>query len=216
VKFHFLFFIFLFFILTLTSQSHAQGILPMNTDERISTSTIHIPLLIGDKVPENLVVLDSSGTPRSLLSYKAGIDILVVEFLSPSCPADAALASDLQRFYKSYKDWHVAFVAVNLGGAAGQQTLQEQFAKQRMAIPVVQDATGLLMRILKVTQTPEILIIDEGASLQYRGAFDDRSAATPKKLRQRYAQKALDQLIGHVAAVEQAEPTGPSDGCPLP
>jgi len=188
--------------LALPRAAHAKGILPSSNEVSISTATSHIPVLIGEKVPENLVVLDSSGTKRTLLSYKAAIEVLVVEFLSPRCETDQTQGPDLRRFYESYKNWHVAFVAVNLGGTAGAGDLQEQFAKAGMKIPVVQDPSGTLRHILKVKATPEILIMDEDGFLMYRGPMS------------RETRPAINAVIGHTDPVPHPEPAM-SKGCPV-
>lgn len=170
---------------------HAQGILPSSSEVHISTAGSHIPVLIGEKVPENLIVQDSHGTKRTLLSYKAAIEILVVEFLSSRCAADQALEPELQRFYESYKGWHAAFVAVDMGGVDGPR-----------AIPVVRDPSGTLQHTLKVTETPEILLMDEDGFLRYRGP-------PGRELR-----SAIDAVIGHTEPVPKPEPAV-TTGCPV-
>ena len=201
-------------ILVISSQAYAQGILPSSSEVPISTTSSHIPVLIGEKVPENIILLDSNGTKRTLLSYKAAIEVLVVEFLSPRCEAEQALEPRFQRFYQAYKDWHVAFVAVDLDGVDSVGALQEKFTKSGMNIPVLRDPSGTIQRLLKVTATPEILIMDESGFLRYRGALDDGDPALGKKPHTQYVENAMDAVIGHVEAVSQAEPDG-LIGCPL-
>src|SRR5579864_9362667 len=77
------------------SSANAQGMLPAASTTTVRADTG--PLLIGQTVPENLVVLESStGTPRALLSYKAAIEVLVVQFLSPNCKDNQDQWTDLK------------------------------------------------------------------------------------------------------------------------
>jgi len=184
------------------SFAYAQGILPTSSEFHISTATSHIPVLIGEKVPENLIVLDSSGTKRTLLSYKAAIEILVVEFLSPECEADQTLEPELHRFYESFKDWHVSFVAVDLDEVVSVGDFQDKLAKAGMKIPVLRDPAGILGHILKVTATPEILIMNEDGILMYRGPMG------------RDTRPAINAVIGHTEPVPNPEPPI-TKGCPI-
>src|SRR5579872_2028309 len=71
--------------LVLSRPARAQGLLPQRDNVSPSTASAHVPLMIGDQVPENVMVLDVKGTQRSLLSYKAAIEVFAVVFVSPGC-----------------------------------------------------------------------------------------------------------------------------------
>ncbi len=192
----------------------AEGLLPKEADISSSTVTSHHPLLIGEKVPEHLIVQDSSGTSRTLLSYKAPLEIMVLEILSPQCATDASLWSDLRRFYEAYKDWHVVFIALQSDRGTSPTDLRLVLATHGISAAVVRDESGRLPKFLGAKVTPELLLIDEGGILRYRGPLHDAVGTADKKPHVRFAQDAMNAMIGHVDVVPQAEPGG-LVGCPI-
>jgi hypothetical protein len=197
-------------LLGIAQAAGAQGLLP--APPAISTGTLYSgkPIEVSETVPESLLVADSSGTQRTLLSYKAPLDVFVVVVFSPECETDRALQTEFRRFYEAYRQWRVAFLAVT---ASGHQigAIEQVLRGNGMPIPVVQDRT--VLKALKIKTTPTVLIIDEAGTLRYRGPLHD--AKPGEKPRIAYAKEAIEAVIGHVGGVSNAEPVSPN-GCPLP
>jgi peroxiredoxin len=203
----FLSFVFCPLILDLPSAT-AQGFLPPNKVEISTADANHSgpSILVGDTVPATLTVTDSSGTTRSLLSYKTPLDVLVLGFFSARCPANVAAWHDLKLFYEAYKDWRVAFVAISANQGESLDELAGVMQKAGLPYTVVRDENQRVAIALHAKGAPEIMIVDESKVLRYRGSL--RDAKVP------YARQAMDAVIGHSDPVPNAEP-GTSSGCPI-
>jgi len=180
-------------ILILTaSLTHAQGFLPQaSTTTVAATETTH-PLLIGETIPESVAVIDSDGKERTLLSYKSPTELLVVTFLSARCQTEQSLWPALRRLNNHYKDWRVSFVAATASPTELLPELAHALEREKLPWPVVQD-NHRKAAWLKITKTPEVLILDEYGVLKYRGPVAN-------------VKKALDTVIGHIDAVQEPEP----------
>ncbi len=175
--------------------ARGEGFLPPMSK---STSTVvntaaHEPLLIGDEVPGSLQVIDESGNKRSLVSYKSYLEVLVVTFFSPRCEEKESEWPRFRRMNDHYKDWRVAFLAVNTSAPEMLPELTTTLNHEKIFWPTVQDDNRKAAALLNITGTPEVLVLDESGVLQYRGPIDGAPAA-------------LDAVIGHVDAVAQPEP----------
>jgi hypothetical protein len=173
---------------------YSQGVLPPKTSTTTAPAELDRPLLIGEKVPESFLVTDDRGNSRGLLTYKSAIDIMVVGFLSSTCPDRVARWGELERFYETYKGWHVAFVAINAGSPEIRADLSKRTARAGLPIPVLEDPNRLLTQAFKVGSVPFLVIIDESEVLRYRGP--------PGK----DARQAIEAVIGHMVPVPNPEP----------
>jgi hypothetical protein len=186
----------------LSAVCYGQGYLPPKESSSTATTAPQGPLLIGDKVPESLLVLDQNGKERSLLSYKSAVEVMVIGFFSASCPADQMRWYELKHFYEDYQGWGVSFVAVNMDPPT-RGALTKQMSKAGLPYSVVDGESRALTTTLKVESIPKFLILDEEGYLLYRGPMGKE------------ARRAIEAIIGHMAAVPNPEPTT-SGGCPLP
>ena len=188
--------------LLLSAFCYGQGFLPPQESTSTITPASQGPLLIGSKVPYSLTAADENGKRRVLLSYKSAVEIMVIGFLSSSCPEKDQRWFQLGRFYENYKDWKVAFIAVNAGMPASREELAKRLSKAGLPVPLLEDDTRTLIQNLAITSTPELVIFDEDGNLRYRGPVGKDARA------------ALDALIGHIVPVPNAEPAE-AGGCPL-
>jgi peroxiredoxin len=201
--------IFLFLVCFIGISAYAEGMLPAvkSTPTTVGTSTTPF-LLVGQNVPGDLTVVDPDGHVRPVLSYKSTVELLILAFYSPRCPANQAAWWDLQRFYDKYKGWSTVFLGVSSNSNETLDELQTAMQKAGLTHKAVRDDQHHVADKLHILQTPELVIIDEWGILRYRGPL---KSADGKIL---YAQKALDALIGHFEQVPLAEPDlGP--GCPI-
>jgi len=204
-------------LLLLSSWISAQGML-MGCPPSVSTTTLTGPLLIGQRLPETLVVKDLNGTNRSLLSYKSITEIIVVFFLSTRCPQDPAYLSQFHRYYERFKNWHVSFVAVSTEKEESASDLAAQLKKAGLEkIYVVRDEEQRTLSLLKPAGFPWVVILDENGQLRYRGPLKPPvvKATQAPKIPPTDASEALDNIIGHVEPVTDPEPAGTPE-CALP
>jgi thiol-disulfide isomerase/thioredoxin len=175
--------------------THAQGFLPpvSKSTSTVSDADFHSPLLIGGEVPGSLTVIDENGKKRSLLSYKSYLEVLVVSFFSAECEEKKSAWPRFRRLDERYKDWRVAFLAVNVSTPEMLPELATTLKRQRLSWPTVQDDQHAAATLLNITGTPEALVIDESGVLKYRGPID-------------FVPAALNAVISHVDPVTSPEP----------
>ena len=189
-----------------TQALDAQGVLPSPASVTVSTEPVsRRPILIGDQIPTTVTVLDSSETVRSLLSFKAAIEVLAVAFLSPDCAEEGASRFDWKRFYEEYKDWHVAFVAVSIGNEPAALRLADDLKTTGLPLRVVRAPRTRAAQALRIERTPTLLLIDESGVLRYRGPLGLSSSKRPGD-RRKYGREALEAIIGHTDSVPNPEP----------
>ena len=184
-----------------TSSAHAQGLLPPPSVSSSTAAGVRHPLLIGDKIPDSLFLIDMSAKRRTLLSYPSALDILVVTFFSSSCEAGEALWPKFRKLNEDYKDWHAVFLAVSTEPGQTPMRLPDVLNRQKLPWPVLHDDQRSATDLLNIQATPETVIIDEFGILKYRGPVAG-------------VRKALDTIIAHTDAVKDPEPAM-SGGCPL-
>ena len=181
----------------------AQGFLPPKSSASAIKSEAQGALLIGDKVPESLKVVDDRGKKRGLLTYKSPLEVMVIVAFSSQCAEQEARWKEIARFYEDYKDWRVSFVAIYAGTPDAGEVFAKKFAKTYAEVPLLTEEERFLTKVLNVQSVPEIVILDESGDLRYRGPVG------------KDARKAIEAVIGHLEPVPEPEPPDPA-GCPIP
>jgi thiol-disulfide isomerase/thioredoxin len=207
---------FVFLALLLAGRdARSQGMLPgKSQDASNATDNKNGVTLIGQTIPESLVVANANGTARTLLSFKAPVEVEVVIFFSNGCEAERQLLPEMGRFFNEYKDWHVSFVGINTQDPSTLESLTKTLRAANLEFPVVNDPERKIRREFNIQATPEVLVIDEGGVLRYRGPLNGCYDHPGKGPCQKYAANALDAVIGHIETVPHVEPDM-SGGCPL-
>jgi len=179
---------------------HAQGMMPGSKppSEVLESSAA---LKIGEAVSGNIAVLDAERNPRTLRAYKSSLQLLVVAFVSRECPADEKAWRLMRRLEEDYRDWRVAFVAINPTKGDSIASMQEDFKRRKLAWPLARDPEGEVARMFHIQKLPTLLIIDESGYLQYRGPLDK-------------AEAALKTVIAHIDPLVEPEPPV-MEGCSL-
>lgn len=171
----------------------AQGLLPPQKSQPAVSSGTPVSLLIGERVPETLHVTNREGSTRSLLSYKAPLEVLAVVFISARCNPPSALP-EMGRLFQSYRGWRVSFVALNAGTESSEEELQTAMRREGLAFPLLRDENHAASQLLRAQTAPLLVIIDEIGYLRYRGPLGAPARA------------ALEASIGHVDPVPNPEP----------
>lgn len=199
----------LFALLALSAATlQAQGMLPHISTTAAPGTTVG-PLLVGQRVSVQLTVRAMNGETRTLLSYKAPTEVMVLGFFSASCPQNQKDWKAIGRLYERYKDWKISLVAVNEG--ASMEALKKDLEDLKIdRFAILDDADRAVSRFFQVQQVPTLVILDEDGVMRYRGPVEGFSQ--DDKRAQPYGRKALEAVIGHVDAVPDAEPRS-SGGC---
>ncbi len=184
----------LLFLLLLGAPAWSQGFLPAGSSRTVSVERSSAPVPVGGHINnENVLVKNSEGQIRTLLSYKTALEILVVSFISQDCPADEKPWRILKGLEERYAGWRVAFVAVTPKTQESLTPLQADFKRRRLNWPLSHDPGGLAAKALMVTQLPTVVLVDESGFIRYRGPIEK-------------TEEALKNLIGHVDPIRDPEP----------
>src|SRR5262249_8643083 len=168
------------------------------------------PVRVGDAVA-NLAFKDIRYLPRSLDDFPENTTFVLV-FTNTTCPLVQRYLPALHRLEREYRGKGVQFLAVNVGADDTIVTMAAQAVRHEIEFPFVKDIDFACARALGVRRTPEVVILDGGRRLRYRGRIDDqyrlggtRAAPTRHDLKE-----ALDAVL---AGRDVAVPETPVDGC---
>lgn len=126
----------------------------------------------GDTVPQ-LRFTDIRGLqrePADFGKYRA----LVLTFTTTSCPLARRSLPRLTSLYQKYRDQGVVFAAVNVGAADTLREMAVQALELDVPFYFVRDADQAAARVLGISRTPQVCLIDEHGVLRYRGRIDDQ------------------------------------------
>jgi peroxiredoxin len=156
---------------------------------------------------------DAAGKRLSLADFR-GRRALVLYFSGISCPVGNLYLPRLGELYRSYAPRGVAFVGVNSNAHEDAEQVAAHARGFGIGFPVVKDPFGRVADQLGVERTCEVLVLDEGGRLRYRGAIDDQYHVRARRAAptRNYLAEALDAVLaGRAVAV----PTTMVVGCPI-
>lgn len=195
----------------LSSRLYAQGLLPPTPSSSTAAGAPQEKLVINQSVSPNLEVLDEAGKARTLLSYKAPVEVLLVGFFSSDCAANDNQWVVLRRLFDRFQEWRVSLVIINEGPSFSD--LREALQRAKITPDaIVDDPHRRAARHLAVRELPTFVVIDESGSLRYRGPLEGFSVNDKSPFP--YARKALEAVIGHISAVPATEPRAAAS-CPF-
>jgi thiol-disulfide isomerase/thioredoxin/mono/diheme cytochrome c family protein len=123
--------------------------------------------------------------------------IVVLAFLGTECPLAKHYGPRLAELASKYVSKQVAFVAID---SNSQDSLAEMGAYARTSgidFPFLKDLKNAVADRLRVTRTPEVLVLDKDRVVRYRGRIDDRCGVgyVRNKIEHDYLSTALDEIL---------------------
>jgi peroxiredoxin len=165
--------------------------------------------------PVDFELHDPSGTPVRLSSFAEGRPVAVV-FLGVDCPLANLYTPRLKALAEQYPTGQVKFLAVN---PLPQDTLPAlaRFGKQHgLPFPIVKDPDAGVAVALRVTRTPEVVLLDADRQVRYRGRIDNQYEPGGKNRgspdRADLAEAIRELLAGEPISVAET----PAAGCLIP
>ncbi|MDB5349722.1 MAG: thiol-disulfide isomerase-like thioredoxin [Planctomycetota bacterium] len=136
----------------------------------------------------------------------------VIVATNNTCPVARRYMPILSEMEKSYRDRGVQFLALNVGSDDSILEMAAEAVEAGVEFPFVKDIDARCAGALGFRRTPEVVVLDGGHRLRYRGRIDDqfrlggeRSRPTQQPLRDAIE----DVLAGRKMAIEET----PVDGC---
>ena len=146
--------------------------------------------------------LDDFGQPKAF----------VMVFTTTGCPLVQRYLPRLKELATQYQD--VQFIAVDVGADDSIKEIAYQAIEHGVQFPFVKDVDGECARAVGVTRTPEVVVLDAGRKIRYRGRIDNQyrlGGVKPSVDRQDLKEAIEDVLTGRKVKVKETT----VDGCAI-
>lgn len=128
--------------------------------------------IVGKKV-ESFTLRDFRGQPYSL--DDAGKNkIVVLAFLGTECPLAKLYAPRLVELAKQYEAKGVVFVGLDSNRQDAVTEIASFARVHELTFPVLKDLNQVVADKVGATRTPEVVVLDAGRVVRYRGRIDDQ------------------------------------------
>ncbi|MBX3179059.1 MAG: redoxin family protein [Candidatus Hydrogenedentes bacterium] len=136
----------------------------------------------------------------------------VLFFFSNTCPVARRYMPRIGELEARYRERGVQFIAINASPADNLREIAQHARDFGLDFTVLKDHDFALVRALDITRTPEVVVLDAGGAIAYRGRVDDQyrlGGVRPTASRHDLA-NALDDLL---AGRPVREPRTQAEGC---
>ncbi|MDB5353313.1 MAG: Peroxiredoxin [Planctomycetota bacterium] len=168
---------------------------------------------VGTRVGDFALKDSATGREVSLYSFQ-GKKAAVLVFLGTECPIGNLYLPRLAELAKSFEGKGVVFLGINSNSHETPTTVAAHAKEFGIPFPILKDVDAKVADQYQVERTCEVILLDDHATVRYRGAIDDQygyGTRRPKVTRS-YLNEALDTLL----AGKTLETTGTSvAGCPI-
>lgn len=137
---------------------------------------------------------DTLGHPAAIVPGKAGTAII---FLSPECPLCKNYGPALQEIRAKFPG--IKYYGVVPGKAYTTQQISNYARQYVTGYTILTDKKMQLVKQLKATTTPEVVLLDKHGNIYYRGLIDNWVSALGKKRARATELYFSDALSGLVA-----------------
>jgi thiol-disulfide isomerase/thioredoxin len=165
---------------------------------------------IGQKV-DDFTFKDIRYLPRQLADFGEK-KAYVIAFTTLDCPVVQRYLPRLKALDEAYRDQGVQFLTINVGPSDPLREVAYQAIKVDAEFPFGKDFTGEAAKALGATRAAEVVVLDAGKNLRYRGRVDSQfrlSGDKPDAGRDDLKLAIDDVLAGRDVAVAETA----VDGC---
>jgi peroxiredoxin/mono/diheme cytochrome c family protein len=158
---------------------------------------------------------DTGGRPVRLSDVLHGRSAVVLAFTGTGCPVGNLYMPRLVDLERRYRGRGVAFLAINANAHETVEEIGAHALDHHLTFPTLKDRGNAVADRLRVERVGEVLLLDGGGRLRYRGAVDDQYARGAFKAEptRAYLAEALDAVLAGraVTTAETAVVTCPID-----
>jgi hypothetical protein len=104
----------------------------------------------------------------------AGAKAVVFVFVCTDCPVVNRYAPDIERLYEAYRQKHVAFWLVYADPREEPAKIRRHLKEYGYKVAAVREPEYRLVKLCRVTKTPEAVLFSPEGTQAYRGRIDDR------------------------------------------
>ena len=161
----------------------------------------------------NFTLMGVDGKPVSLYGF-AGKPGAVLFFLGNDCPVATKYLPKMAELAKTYEPKGIVFLGINANASEDLGAVAAHARGHAIPFRVFKDSNNLVADLTSAGRTSEVIVLDNRATIRYRGAIDDQhvpGASKPSPTRN-YLADALDAILAR-RPVEVASTT--PVGCPI-
>ena len=158
-----------------------------------------------------------STTPRSLMT-KEGADVVVVIFVTSTCPIANATTPSIRRLHEAGRELGVDLVLVHPDPLVTPELASEHAGRRKLGMDVLLDADQRLARALGARVVPEAFVLqraDDGWQIRYRGPVDDLYADVGRRRRAATTFHVHDAIRRIRAGLPIERPVLKAHGCAI-
>jgi hypothetical protein len=122
----------------------------------------------------SLRVFDLDGRPIDPLAPVPGARATVFVFTATDCPIANRYAPEIQHLARTFAARGVRFWLVYANPHEPVASIRDHLRRFQYAVPALRDPEHDLVRLTRVTVSPEAAIVAPGGALLYHGRIDDR------------------------------------------
>lgn len=124
-------------------------------------------------VVENFQLQDYRGKSHALSDY-ADSRVIVLAFLGTECPLVKLYASRLQAIQDAFDPHDVVVLGINSNTHDSVTEIASFARRHEIGFPILKDPGNRVADALGAQRTPEVVVLDTGRAIRYRGRIDDQ------------------------------------------
>lgn len=136
---------------------------------------------------------------------------VVFVFTSQTCPVAQQYVPTLNELHQRFSEHGVRLVAVYTNSRVGIASMAKHAHDADVHFPAMLDYEHRLAKLLDVTVTPEVVVLDAGLHKRYQGSIDDQFTKRGRKsaANEQYLESALTALVeGQPIEIDYVAPSG--------
>lgn len=147
---------------------------------------------IGDKGPSWVDLIGTDDKRHDLDEYKEA-KLVVVIFITNSCPESRAYEDRIISFARDYQEKGVQVVGINVNNLPDDRLdkMKLRAEEKEFNFPYLYDPSQKIAREYRARVTPHVYVLGNKRTIAYMGAIDDNS----RKPKRHYLRDAVDSLL---------------------
>lgn len=164
--------------------------------------------------PGIAVVPDIDGVRQAPLDAHPG-HLHVVIFVTADCPIANAYAPTIQALRTQFECQPVRFFLVHVDAQLDAARARQHAAEYGLVGPILLDPAHDLVRALRATITPEVVVLGPARAVLYQGRIDNWFGDLGKKRPQPTRHDLRDAIQALLAGAEVLDPRTDAIGCSI-
>jgi hypothetical protein len=172
-----------------------------------------VAVAAGGAVTPRIALKDVDGTLVDPFLAAESSDAIVFLFASVDCPVSNRYAPEVQRLHTTFAPKRVAFWLVYPNPADTPGAVRDHLRAFSYPVHALLDPRHELVKLTKVSITPEAAVYDRARTLAYHGRIDDRFVSLGVERPAATRHDLFDALTSVLSGRAPASASAPAVGC---